>query len=297
MTLKVNILVVSHDAGGAEILSSWLKRKKNRNNLFFILKGPALDIFKKKLGNIKRLQEKNVKNIQFQKILTSTSWNSNIEKKYIKYGLMKKIPTFCFLDHWNYYKERFVNKDKLYLPDVIYVSDKYAFNIAKKTFKKTKIILIKNFYKYDILKKIKTKIKKVNKIINILYVSEPIRQHAIKQHKNPLFWGYDEFSSLKFFFSEIKKYIDQKFIIIFRKHPSENINKYNEILRKYSKNFKIIISKNQDLYKDISRSNIIVGNQSMVMIIGIFAEKKVLSTLPKNSKKLLPHKKIIYMSK
>ena len=66
MILKVNILVVSHDAGGAEILSSWLKRK-NRNNLFFILKGPALDIFKKKLGNIKRLQEKNVKKYSVSK--------------------------------------------------------------------------------------------------------------------------------------------------------------------------------------------------------------------------------------
>ena len=128
-------------------------------------------------------------------------------------------------------------------------------------------------------------------------MSEPIRQHAIKQHKNPLFWGYDEFSSLKFFFSEIKKYVEQKFIIIFRKHPSENINKYNKILAKYSKNFKITISKNQDLYKDIGWSDIIVGNQSMAMIIGVFAEKRVLSTLPKNSKKLLPHKKIIYMSK
>ena len=293
----MNILVVSHDAGGAEILSSWLKRKIKKNNFFFVLKGPALNIFKKKLGNIKRLQEKNVKDIRFKKIFTSTSWDSNIEKKYIKYGLMKKIPIFCFLDHWNNYKERFIIKGKLYLPDVIYVSDKYAFNIAKKTFKKTKITLIKNFYKYDLLKKIKTKIKKINKITNILYVSEPIRQHAIKQHKNPLFWGYDEFSSLNFFFSEIKKFIDQNFIVIFRKHPSEKINKYNEILSRYSKNFKIIISKNQDLYKDIGRSHVIVGNQSMAMIMGIFAEKKVLSTLPKNSKKLLPHKKIIYMSK
>jgi hypothetical protein len=133
----VNILVVSHDAGGAEILSSWLKREKNINNFFFILEGPALNIFKKKLGNLKRLQEKNVKDIQFQKILTGTSWESNIEKKYIKYGLKKKIPTFCFLDHWNNYKERFTFKGKLYLPDQIYVSDKYAFNIAKKAFKKT----------------------------------------------------------------------------------------------------------------------------------------------------------------
>ena len=60
------------------------------------MKGPAINIFKKKLGNIKRLQEKNVKDIQFQKIFTTTSWESNIEKKYINYGLMKKIPTFCF---------------------------------------------------------------------------------------------------------------------------------------------------------------------------------------------------------
>ena len=46
------------------------------------MKGPAINIFKKKLGNIKRLQEKNVKDIQFQKIFTTTSWESNIEKIY-----------------------------------------------------------------------------------------------------------------------------------------------------------------------------------------------------------------------
>ena len=48
---------------------------------------------------------------------------------------MKKIPTFCFLDHWNNYKERFILKGKLFLPDVIYVSDNYALNIAKKHLK------------------------------------------------------------------------------------------------------------------------------------------------------------------
>ena len=42
--------------------------------------------------------------------------------------------------------------------------------ILLKNIQKTKIILIKNFYKYDILKN-KNKVKKVNKIINILYVS------------------------------------------------------------------------------------------------------------------------------
>ena len=47
--------IVSHDAGGAEILSSWIK---HNSNLFFIysLSGPAIKIFKNKIGKIKNLK-------------------------------------------------------------------------------------------------------------------------------------------------------------------------------------------------------------------------------------------------
>ena len=43
-----------------------------------------------------------------------------------------KNTNILFLDHWNYYKERFVNKDKLYLPDVIYVSANMHLILLKK---------------------------------------------------------------------------------------------------------------------------------------------------------------------
>ena len=39
--------IVSHDAGGAEILSDWVKHHKGKRYLFS-LKGPAVKIFKKK---------------------------------------------------------------------------------------------------------------------------------------------------------------------------------------------------------------------------------------------------------
>ena len=43
-----NVAVVSHDAGGAEILSSWVVR--NKVKCVFVLDGPAVGIFEKKIG-------------------------------------------------------------------------------------------------------------------------------------------------------------------------------------------------------------------------------------------------------
>ena len=63
-------LVVSHDAGGAELISSYLKH--NQKQFDYFLKGPALLVFKRKF-------KKNFKNYK----------NSSLEKKNRKFG-------FCF---------------------------------------------------------------------------------------------------------------------------------------------------------------------------------------------------------
>ena len=75
------ITIVSHDAGGAEIISDWvLKQKKNFN---YILKGPAIKIFKRKIKNIKI--SKSLKFIKKSKeIITGSSWGDLIEIKAIK---------------------------------------------------------------------------------------------------------------------------------------------------------------------------------------------------------------------
>ena len=44
------ITIVSHDSGGAEIISEIYKRKKNH---LFCLRGPAISIFKKKNKKLK----------------------------------------------------------------------------------------------------------------------------------------------------------------------------------------------------------------------------------------------------
>ena len=56
------ILVVSHDAGGAEIISSFIK--KNNLRCFYKLSGPAVNIFKSKIRKIPKLKECYLRNVQ-----------------------------------------------------------------------------------------------------------------------------------------------------------------------------------------------------------------------------------------
>jgi hypothetical protein len=45
----MSTLVVSHDAGGAEILSCWIKHRKIKEKIIYYAKGPAISIFKKNI--------------------------------------------------------------------------------------------------------------------------------------------------------------------------------------------------------------------------------------------------------
>ena len=110
-----------------------------------------------------------------------------------------------------------------------------------------------------------------------------------------MYWGYDEFSSLNFFFNFMYVFGNTSPVVVFRNHPSEKIGKYKNLLKKHNQKHKIIFSKNINLYDDINEADAVVGGQSMAMVMSLYAGKKVYSTLPKKSQKLLPHKKIIYL--
>ena len=43
-----NILIVAHDAGGAQIISAYIKKFKDKYNFKCLVLGPAISIFKRK---------------------------------------------------------------------------------------------------------------------------------------------------------------------------------------------------------------------------------------------------------
>ena len=126
------ICISSNDAGGAEILSSWLKKYNKKYVLN--LSGPALKIFKKKIKVSKNFSKISSCPNTISKIITSTSKNSIQEINAIKYAKKNKIFVISLIDHWTNYEKRFIRNKKKILPNELWVTDKYALRIAKSKF-------------------------------------------------------------------------------------------------------------------------------------------------------------------
>jgi hypothetical protein len=299
MTSKREIVgVVCHDAGGAEIVSSYISL--NNITVKYCLSGPAIKVFKRKFGSIKNnLLIDMIDNVDW--LLCGTSWQSNLEWNTIQEAKKHDKKVVSFLEHWANYPERFNRNGVTVLPDEIWVGDVYAQKIAEEAFPKTKVKLLDNPYFVEIkilLDKTELKEKAVNKQ-KVLFVCENKSEHMFLQHGNANYLGYTELDSLKFFLDNIKKVHKDIDTIIIRPHPSEKNpkEKYGWAKKHPVKTFcSIQLSKEKDLMQDIVDCDIIVGAETMAMVIGLIAEKRVVSSIPKEGRKcLLPFSKIEHM--
>src|SRR5437588_7868764 len=139
--------VVSHDSGGAEILSSYLLQRAVPKLL--VLEGPAVAIFERKLGAVTPVTlEEAVQRSAW--VLSGTSWQSDLEWRAIVRARELGKPAVAFLDHWINYKERFVRAGRQCLPDEIWVGDEYAAEIARREFGDQPIRVVENPYFEDV---------------------------------------------------------------------------------------------------------------------------------------------------
>tara|TARA_B100002051_G_C16679803_1_gene609134 strand:+ start:78 stop:944 length:867 start_codon:yes stop_codon:yes gene_type:complete len=262
------IAIIANDAGGSQLISSWIKF--NKNNYNFSLSGPALSIFEKKIDvnfnqTIKQAINKS------DKVFVGTGWSSNHEFDAIKYSRKKKKHVIAFLDHWVNYEERFIRNGERILPDEFWVSDKHAFKLANRYFPKKQIKLVKNYYVEDQLKKISPLNSAVKS--NLLYILEPMRNN----------WGKKisgEFQALDFFFSMIPNLkLPNNLTIRLRLHPSEEKNKYDKWINKLNSGA-VSIDTEKNLAKSISKVKWVVGCESFALYLAALAGRKVYSSLP-----------------
>jgi len=291
--------VICHDSGGAEILSSWV-RKNQHLETCLVLDGPAVEIFKKKgLENIntKENLEKCINQVDF--VLTGTSWASDLEKRAIKHAKKKGIMVASFIDHWVNYPQRFEFNEAMLLPNEIWVGDKYAFQLAQKYFPTNILRLVNNPYFEDIkAEQLKIDIcADSNEGVRILYVTEPIQEHATKKYGNPMHWGYTEFTAIKYFLETINDYVlsRNKSLneIRIRSHPSETKDKYQDTIEHFH-NLPVKISQQNSLLYDCNWADWVCGCETMAMVVGLYLEKEVYTTIPKGGRACsLPHSEII----
>ena len=285
--------VVSHDAGGAEVLSSWLRRSVEPYCL--VLDGPAKAIFQSKLGDLQSIPlSEAIEKCDW--VLSGTSWQSNLEKQAIHQAQAAGKQVVTFLDHWVNYKERFTADGSTVLPDEIWVGDVDAEIIAKEYFPHNLIVLKSNPYFEDLKQELKKiKIPPVNsQHCTILYVCEPIREHALLQHGDERYWGYTEEDALQFFLKNLNILNCDVSKIKIRPHPSEDKRKYD--WAKKLSSFNVEINSAKTLLEEISEADVVVGCESMAMVVALLAKRRVVSTIPLGGKSCsLPHLQIEHL--
>ena len=285
------ITVVSHDAGGAEILSSYVRQ--TGLDCLYVLEGPARKIFEQKLGLIEVCTLKDAI-YQSASILCGTGWQSDLEFNAIKWARTQGKRSIAFLDHWVNYRDRFIRSSETMLPDEIWVGDDMAQVIAKQLFPNLPVILVDNPYMQDVrqeLDKIQSQTLASSDSISVLYVCEPISEHALLRHGNAYHLGYVEEEALRYFLSNasaLGKPIER---ILIRPHPAERAGKYSWIKNEFK--IKIELGGQRTLIEEISDCDFVIGCESMAMVIALLAKKKVISCIPPGGRNCaLPHNDI-----
>lgn len=272
-----HVAIVSHDAGGAEILSSWLNRAHCPATA--VVSGPAESIFRRKCPQVKFLSL-NEALAKCSWLLCGTGWQSNFERLALARARALGKKTVAFLDHWVNYRERFDEGGYSLMPDEIWVGDIYAQRIARDLFDPTPVILQPNPYVEDLLAEIAViQDENFSVVTNrVLYICEPISKHELLRHGDIRYLGYTEHDALRYFISNLFALGQPVDVITIRPHPSEQLDKYQWVADLSP--VPIEFGGKKNLIEETMASDIVVGCESMAMVVGLLAGKRVISTIP-----------------
>lgn len=291
------VAIVSHDAGGAEILASYVAQNKLEYQL--VIEGPAVNVFKRRLGVVEiHALEDAITACDW--CLCGTGWQSELEWRAIEQARKAGKHVVAFLDHWINYKERFIRNCIPHLPDEIWVGDTDAKELAHDLFPSMLIRLVPNPYFIDI----KNQIAESGDVIKkneeqekrILFVCENISDHSRLKYGDERYWGYTEVDAIKFFFKQLNTIASFPCTVVIRPHPTDVPGKYDWVFEAYPSIAKL--SDGRPLIQDVAAADVVVGCESVAMAVGLLAQKKVISCIPPGGHSCrLPQRDIVHLSK
>jgi hypothetical protein len=277
------VCVVSHDAGGAEILANYVAQ--NNVDYRLVLEGPAVGVFQRRLGPNKSWSLAQAL-AGCDWCLTGTGWQSDLEWRAVGEAKQIGLRTVAFLDHWVNYPERFERNGVVHLPDEIWVGDEEAQALARKHFPGVTVELVPNPYFAHVAREIEAckreRPSEPSEGGKVLFVCENISGHAQLRHGDARYWGYTEFDALEYFFSRIQDLGMRIEQVTLRPHPSDPPRKYEDVIARHAPLARLGGSKS--LIQEIVDADVVAGCESMALIPAILANKRVLCAVPPGNK-------------
>lgn len=272
------ICIVSHDAGGAELLASFVGQQQPECR--FVLGGPAVKVFQRRLGDCP-LSNLDDAIAECEWVLCGTSWQSDLEWQAMALARKAGKRSVAFLDHWSHYRERFVRDGQQHLPDEIWVGDEYALAIARDCLPVPVRLVPNPFFtdlKRDLARFDAAKPASEDDSLSVLFVCEPLSEHGLQEFGDPLHWGYTEHDAIRYFMSNLDALGRPVSKVVIRPHPSEAPDKYEWVRSEYGAI--AVRGGTAPLLEEIAACDVVVGCESMAMVVGIVAGKRVISCIP-----------------
>jgi hypothetical protein len=268
--LPIKTAIVCHDAGAANIIIATLL-KAERKYLRAYMQGPAKKIWNFFFPEIALYDSIDEALKGSELLISGTGWSSDVEHESRRIAKKIGVKSIAVIDHWANYLERFIRNEEQILPDEIWVTDKYALDIALETFPNTHIFQITNFYLEKQLKDIA--LRGTPSKPELLYILEPVRSN----------WGRDipgEFQALEYFFNKFPTLgIPKEAVICLRPHPSEHQGKYISWM-KSNLNLEFKLDNSINITESLARASWVAGCESFALVLALMAGRKVYSSLP-----------------
>ena len=297
----LRIVVVSHDAGGAELLSSMVRHELSNYGWTIIAAddSPAKAVFSRKGLNHLLVQPEQhgnpfnlFKHSKPDYLFCGTGKNG-FEIPYIREAQKQSICSVAFLDHWVNYRERFSYPKinwKQNIPDYVAVGDSYAYRLADEL-KVFNLLKMRNYYISDLLDKYKKVESQKHDSNTLLFISERIEECYKAENNKKRIQGFTETKILEKILSNFvtisrNLQIDR---VKIRLHPAEPHDKYDKLLSLFSGiDVQVEFPQKKELYSSVVDSCVVVGITSMALFIAHLLDKPVISITSKRQKNTLP---------
>ena len=294
------IAVVAHDAGGAELLSSMVVSERGRHTWSIVVAAdsPAAAIFDRKgLSDliVKSQASENMVTLweeQCPDLLFCGTSSSKIELPHIHEARRRSVASVSFLDHWINQRERFdypAASWKNNLPDFVTVSDTHAYQLSRE-FGVFNLLKIRNYYIADLLASYGESTV-AHSGGTLLFISQAIREHCEVAYGDPRHFGYTQ--------TDIAREVLESFPhlssilgvtrLVVRLHPAEDAREYHSLFERYP-GVEIICEEpsSRVLSANVSDADVVLGIDSMALLIAHLLGKPVISYMPPGRKCHLP---------
>lgn len=324
---KPKILVACRDPGGAEALSPVVLQlmRDGKTELTTLGYKFSEEIFTKRSVPFKRLKDFDITDVspvsmellldklKPNLVVLGTSQGRSIENDVVLAARKKQIRTFCLLDFWNNYSQRFscleTGKKFLFLPDFIGIMDEFAKEeMVKEGFDPKRLLItgqpyfdslfeLARDFSEDKIRQFRNRLNLAEGSLLISFFSQALTKTRGIDQTSSSYLGYTQITildSLLKALHSIQLECKKDIALFIKLHPKEASSEIDSLIS--GAQLRIIMDKGVNSRELMLSSDVVAGMFTMVLVEAFLVKKRVLSIqigLKKEDELILSRKKVI----